>query len=751
MIYTSDDMDLGAIFKDTGIVKRRRGNPRTRQPFKYRDVICAFDIETTRIKTGSHNSGSERKPHMVDDYIAIMYIWQFQIGLDVTVIGRTWEQFRSFMERLASCIGEEERILIFVHYLAHEWQYFRDQRVLGDKINEDSVFLVKPRTPVRFLCWDDKFEFRCSALHSNMSLDEYTSKMKVEHQKLSGDDFDYEKTRFPWTPLTDRELQYCYNDVIGLVEAVTAEMFIDGDNAYTFPLTSTGYVRRDMKAARQTLPHGYIEKQLPDYHTYKMLRAAFRGGNTHANRYWSDKRCNETVYCRDFSSSYPNVLINCKYPVTPFREIDPSARHLHHIIELINKGRAVIMEVALRNVELRDKYWPVPYLSRDKCRNIYDALYDNGRILSAQYLETTITDVDLKIICDEYDLTEDDVSIIDARFASYGYIPDQIRNVIREYYHRKTALKGDDEKESAYEKEKAKQNACYGMMAQNPVKLNDIYKYGGYHTGLRYKRPDGVMDFLSELEAIDADIDIYEMAHKYNIDKSTLPYQWGVWCTCHARARLERAIRICHDQTSWGDFLYCDTDSVFYYGEKNFDAMNQEAIQDSRKNKAYATDIKGEVHYMGVMEEETKKTSKSFKTLGAKKYAYITMDDQLHITIAGVNKRKGAAELNAAAAKINARKKPGEKPIDGLSCLRETFVFRDAGGTVSQYNDDPIDDFEIDGHHIYVPSNIAIVPSTYNVSLSQDYGDLIDALDRNGLMDLYRQNYVGAQLPSIEI
>lgn len=752
MIYTSSDVDLDHEFRFIDVVKRRRGNPGSRQKFQYLSAICAFDIETSRHKVGRHNAGTDKHPHWVDDYVSMMYIWQFQLGPDCTVYGRTWEDFGAFMVDLVSHIADGQRLVIFVHNLAYEFQYLRDPAILGRYIDDESVFLIRPRTPVRFQCFDGKIEFRCSYIHSNMSLDEYTDKMKVQHRKLSGDEFDYDEIRYPWTPLTDRQLEYCYNDVIGLVEAIITEMLSDGDDLYSFPLTATGYVRKDMKKAKQppNLPYGYIEKQLPDYPTYQLLRQAFRGGNTHANRYWTDKRCDDPVTCRDFSSSYPNVLINCKYPVTPFREIDRKSLTLDHMMELMNKGRALVMQVAFYDLHLRDPFWPVPYLSRDKCREIYNAEYDNGRILRAEYLETTITDIDLRIIADEYEITEHDVVIIDARFASYGYLPDVIRDVIRDYYNRKTALKGDDAQKIQYDKAKAKLNSCYGMMAQNPVKLNDVYKDYQFLTGIKYKDDAGKTKFLTEEDAEKNDFDIYELAHRENIDKSTLPYQWGVWCTCWARERLERAIKICHDQNTFGDFLYCDTDSVYYYGTKDFEQLNADAIHDSTMNKAYAEDIKGVRHYMGVMEID--KTCASFKTLGAKKYAYIDNAGKLHITIAGVSKSKGAAELEAAAAKQNKRRiKAGKKPIDGLTCLQEDFVFRDAGGTESQYNDDPIPEFKIDGHTVYLPSNVVIVPSTYKVSIAPSYTELLETLERLGLMDLYAKNFAGAQLPSIEI
>lgn len=42
----------------------------------YMDIVCAFDIETTYIPEIGQS---------------VMYIWQFQLGEEITIIGRTWE------------------------------------------------------------------------------------------------------------------------------------------------------------------------------------------------------------------------------------------------------------------------------------------------------------------------------------------------------------------------------------------------------------------------------------------------------------------------------------------------------------------------------------------------------------------------------------------------------------------------------------------------------------------------------------
>ena len=741
-LYNASEFDVQSLIAALPVQKRRRGNPSKKSDYTYVDIICAFDIETSLIKTGEHRTGGARSGHTVEDYQAVMYIWQMQLGLDVTLVGRTWDEFLNTMRDIAGALSAGRRIVFFVHNLAYEFQFLRDQRILGDVLDESSVFCVKPRTPVKFLCFDGKVEFRCSYIHSNMSLDEFTDKLHVEHRKLSGDEFDYSKLRYSWTPLTDRELEYCVNDVRGLVECLYTECDVDHDNLYTLPLTSTGYVRRDIKRVIQELPHGYIHKQLPDYPTYKMLREAFRGGNTHASRFVTGRRFDRPIKCMDFSSSYPNVLLNAKFPITPFREIREGMQDINDIIKLMKKGRAVLARVALWHVKLRDQFWPVPYLTKDKSRNIVNADYDNGRIISADYLETTITDVDLMILLDEYDFTAE---IIEARFASYGYIPDQIREVIREYFCRKTALKLDEKNIIdytddiintlvQYTKSKNKLNACYGMTAQCPVKLEECYQNGDYIVGLHYKDPEGNRHFLSEEQAEVDCIDIYSMAHAENIEKSIMPYQWGVWVTAWAREHLEQAIRIC-----WRSFLYCDTDSVYFYGDPDFTAYNQAAQESSRKNGAYADDREGVTHYMGVMELDKQITS--FITYGAKKYAYIDKKG-FHITIAGVNKKKGAAELEAYAAEHGLK--------DGIDALTEDFVFSDAGGTESVYNDSPTW-LTIDGNQIYVPSNVAIKPSTYKVGISDDYSQLLAFLIDRGLIDLYKKNFEGAQLPTIDI
>ena len=102
-----------------------------------------------------------------------------------------------------------------------------------------------------------------------MSLDAFTHKMGVPDAKLH--DFDYSIVRYPWTALTPEELDYCINDVKGLVQALKKEMTMDGDTLYTIPLTSTGYVRRDCKKAMENFNHVQLAEMFPDASVFKLL------------------------------------------------------------------------------------------------------------------------------------------------------------------------------------------------------------------------------------------------------------------------------------------------------------------------------------------------------------------------------------------------------------------------------------------------------------------------------------------------
>ena len=673
MVVKCADFQPEVYFHKCPIVKNRKGNPAGKKRH-YVDITTAFDIETSIVPGLNH---------------AVMYIWQWQFSTDYTVIGRTWEEFLTLQKKIREHLPEGYWLVVYVHNLSYEFQFLKGIY----KFYPDDIFATASRKPVKADMWGC-FEFRCSYKLTNMSLKQFTNRMRVEHTKLSGEDFNYSITRYPWTELSAEELEYCVNDVLGLVEALNALMSRDQDTLYTIPLTSTGYVRRNAKRAmRKDIHHCFVNSILPDIETYRALREAFRGGNTHANRYYAGDII-ENVHSADRSSSYPAVMCNCEFPMSRFIPILPKDLNLGYITRCITiRHKALLLRIRIENLRLRDKFWGCPYLSSDKCRNCDDVLdtFDNGRILRAGRIETTITDIDLKIIMEEY---TGEITFLQGWYASYKKLPQALIDEVIQYYKDKTELKGVKGQEIYYDKAKALLNSLYGMMAQDPVKHSLIFSQVGDW------EPDSVSD--------------EELLEKSN-QKAFLAYQWGVWVTAHSRDALERGIRLVHE-TEGADFVYCDTDSVKYVGTVNWDNYNSDRIRECISSGSLATDPAGITHYMGVFETEddpdTGVAYRYFKTLGAKKYAYIVHEGEgVHCTIAGVNKKLGGKELDK---------------YGGLSAFEDGFVFRDAGGTQAVYNDIPeIPEVVVDGHRLKITSNTAILPSEYTLGITGEYERII--------------------------
>ena len=604
-----------------------------------------------------------------------MYIWQMQIGLNYTIIGRTWEELFDLLNRLKEHL-HDKWLVIYDHNLSYEIQYLKGLY----EFENDEVFCTDSRKVMKCSMFDC-FEFRCSYYLTNMSLDAFLKQMHVENQKLSGLEFDYSKIRYPWTELTDQELAYCINDVKGLVQALYKYLKANGDDLQTIPYTSTGFVRRDVRNAMATYNHQQLQDMLPNTKVYKLLRAAFRGGNTLSNR-WYTGDIIENVRSVDITSSYPAVMLTCDFPMSKFYRI-PKAR-ISDLKTYLNRHVPLLINIALYNVDLISTFKGAPYLSRDKCSNIIQGTYCNGRVLRAAYLETVITDIDFKIILSMYKW--DAAEVIDLYYSSYKPLPEQFKKVIRKYYRTKTELKGvdmdsDPDNYLLYCIDKAKLNASYGMCAQDPVK--DVIDFNGGKYEPQNK-------------------ELWQLLKDSN-RKAFLSYAWGVWCTAWARYRLQLMI----DQADT-NFIYADTDSVKFIGDLDLTAFNNDRIKESIANEAYAMDRKGIVHHIGIFEDDG--CYKQFKTLGAKKYVYVDMNDQLHITIAGVNKRLGPAELGS------------------IENFKEGFIFNKAGGTESVFNDDMDDYIMVDGHKLHITDNILIRDSSYTLGITAEYEAILKGI-----------------------
>lgn len=712
-------------------LERGKGNPgSSKSRPDYLPIIATFDTETSTYYTEHklHNGQIEKQPH------AFVYIWMFYLPyIDTLVYGRTINDYRDFAERLSDQLRAV--LICFCHNLSFDWT-FLDSVYEFKNDPEPEVFSVKPRKILIASMF--KIEHRCSMLLSNLSLDSYTKQMGVEHKKLSGKDFNYDKLRFPWTELDEKtEWPYVINDVVGLAEAVQKEIEISKKDLYHFPFTSTGFVRQDLRQAVRHISDGLFRQMQPTYEVYKALRQAFRGGDTHANRLYAGQPISRPGYSYDRSSSYPDVQCNHLFPMTPFKRVENT--DVFNVLERRKKyKKALLMKVKFTEIRLKVKNWGFPYISTDlnkvslppydRENHIDYVETDNGRVLYSPWVIMTITDVDLDIILNEY--TFDDMVVIDCWESRYGKLPPAFTDVVRYYYGMKTKLKGvkkqsDDELDPQiiYNLMKARLNAVYGCTAQDIIKADLCYDWAKHEWKecLWDKKTNKYIELPWETDKDQAEHMIFDE----KIKSAWLPYQLACWTTAWARYELHCGLHNVADQG--GVPLYCDTDSVKYIGDwVKWDDLNKRLRESSIANDAYADDANGERHYMGVWEKEGKfeHSFERFSTLGAKKYCYEELEEvdgkiipKLHVTIAAVTKKDGAKEL---------AEKGG---LDRFAICRHKhneLKFVKAGGTALIYNDDDDFDVEIDGHTLHIGRNVVITDDTYTLSLSDDYSALVD-------------------------
>lgn len=640
-----------------------------KKKINYINSINAFDIETTTIKGKT-----------AADSFSFMHTFQVALNETTVIFGHTWEDFTLLLNKLRKTLNlsYSNRLVFYVHNLAYEFQFIKDF------ISIDNMFSKAKRRPLYIHC--EGIEFRCSYFLTNMSLAEFLIKTPgVKYLKNSGDDYDYEKLRYPDTPQTMIEQSYEYCDVRGLCEGLRIQFFSDYTMA-DIPLTSTGFVRSDCREAMKKNPANrekFLEKALT-LSDYKLCREAFRGGNCHANREHAGKKL-INIHSYDETSAYIAAMFRFKYPSSQFREIEIKTEAE---LLLYSNKYCLVMEIDLFELEIKDRT-PIPYIDYSHCKKIYKSENDNGRVLRASYIKYTCTNVDFEIIKRQYKIEK--ITVCKCIYAEKDYLPIEFLEKVLSFFDGKTKLKNIDP--LLYMKSKNKLNATYGMM---------------------------VTDILNQLvEYIDNKWEVGEESEQkllekyYNSRNSFLSYQDGVFVTAYARHLLQQAIDRIGD-----DVVYVDTDSVKYIGDHEyvFNDLNSyiDTLKNTLKIRISSKDNDGNEYTLGIWEKEPDYLE--FKTLGAKKYAYTTEKHGFGITIAGVNKTDGAVIISSLDNfKLSAVYK--NKIIDGKK-------YR-IGRTDTHYTDLLPQTVTIDGHTFTTASYISIVDSEYTMKITKEYLKLI--------------------------
>lgn len=666
-----------------------------KQGCRYSDNIYTFDIEVTSLF--NINNNWQPFDYSIDDYTSIehascVYISMFGINDNVYY----FRDFSMFEQILKTISDSFVRKIIYVHNLAYEMNFMR---MFLHKYTIENVLASAPHKPICFYIKELNIEFRCSYRLTNLSLAKSAEKYTTVKKKTG--DLDYNLPYSPLSKLDKKALGYCEYDIICLYEIIKY-FRSEYEHVYNIPYTQTGEVRRDLK---NRLDYFYFKKQqafIPDYEIYLYLMQAFQGGITHANMIYSNTVLNN-VYSADETSAYPTMMLTKKFPCGKWTDYDIQD------YERMKNFKAFMFHVKLKNV--KSKLYN-HYLSSYKCLSKVNLFSDNGRIIKADEIEIVVTDCDYEMIKQSYAYT--DIEYIRILGCNKYYLDRRILQYILDLYKQKTELKGVAGQEEYYMKAKQRVNSLFGCSVTSVFNQDTYFKNNKWG---RYCNPD--TEDEEERQAIKEKF-INDKLDELRNGTNYFQYACGVWVTAYNRQAL-------WSQIVENDSIVCyyDTDSIksvkpidfSKYNEQIIKECEQSAIENGLDIDDFApADIKGIKHPLGIFDIE--KTSKTFITLGAKKYC-CDYGDGLHLTVSGVPK--------SAVSALN----------NDITNFKHGFVFdyASANKNIHFYTEQtPFTFTDTDGNNYTCTDTYGIVlqPTTYKLGITEEYEKVLEEYGNNG-------------------
>lgn len=614
----------------------------------------------------------------IDEATGWVYQWAICIKQNSFVYGRTPSELIDFLVRMAEHykLTDEKKVICYVHNLSYDLAYLKkfllryDPNLNTLAIDNHTVLTV------------DMLGFRlvCSYKLTNLSLAVLSDKYAKRYLKATGE-IDYAVVRYQDTELTSTDWLYMFSDVASQYDGVFEYLKM---NNYSFvadaPFTSTGFVRADCRKSARAC-HGWHEefkKSALSLSQYRLCRQAFMGGITIASyKYSGQTITSDKLSHKDFTSSYPaRQIINYMPSGKPMEWGKVSSRD--ELEYLINKYCCVFM-LYMEEVHIKAGV-TAPYIPSSKCIGVNqkELLKLNGKVVFAPHLSIAVTEIDFKWIIKQYDAKV--IKVSNMIVFERGKMPDWLKGKIMEYFKNKCTLKVSNP--SLYGKSKALLNGVYGMTAT--AILREQYKMD---------IDNAIIKKVVEEDADESDqkrLDKY-----YNSYNNYLEYQWALWTTAHARDALMTMIEV----VGYDNFIYCDTDSVFYLETPDNKIKMEEYQEDCKRRAIEAGAFIGD-NYLGMPTDEPELTQ--IRTLHAKCYAMME-EGKLNVVIAGIPKKAIKWKDGKPVTMTNAEE------LGNIDNLCDGFEFTHCGGTRCVYNDErPIEVRKINGHKTELATSAVI-------------------------------------------
>lgn len=774
--YASDEMYVKRVIEETASNKEYMQclSSGKKSVKSVRMLPMGLDIETTTITREGASEGVVVR--------AYMYIWQMVIG-DFVIYGRTWSEWRELMAKVQKGLnlGKDGNVttyaILWIANLSFEFHFIAQQKYNGFSILKDTFASgsMSPLTAeIGFTDDAESYGFKCmDCLQIGENSLASLAKSYCVTQKATGD-LDYNnKIRNSKTPLTEKELGYCRNDVVILHE--WARYYIEAfmKQCHVMPITKTGILRKtvqqefdeacndDAWLRSKTL---YAHPMFDEY--YNAFKYLYRGGYTHANYSVAGKAIPD-VTGRDFTSSYPAVMLQESFPVNfvlpeVFRKGKYADITTVNDLDRIPAGVHYTFTVRLNNVMAKTNHSlesiaKLHEFDGNYARCVEDCgiIEDNGRILFAMEMTVSLTELDWAMYKEMY-TWYGNPEITDLMLSESAPMPEWFTKIVKLHYKNKAKLKrSGQEGTSQYKFAKAMVNALYGLTVER-IHFDD-FKFNEEGDGLWHTDSPNIEDDYAKMwDMYEDDLwrsDEKKKEHRGKPHRPLSPY-YGIYVTAFARKRIIDAILACGD-----DALYSDTDSVYIRNYKKrawyFDNWNKKIAE---KNKAlFGEDYEwlgdlGEfdpVKIEGVDENgnDVKSEWYTFCTMGAKRYIKFDKHYNLETTIAGLPKKALKDKVLDKYGDVS-KKEMCEHALELFSgaLFKEDFEMLVIEGILTgkkgkKYNNKPHEDWVTDDYGntelMHEDSSIALIPASFSMKVKEGYKNLIV----NGLNDVWKERF----------
>lgn len=552
--------------------------------------FLVLDIETSQ-KTEKVIEDGEEKERPVAVWLSYgcIKLYDNKANTIEKLLFREWSELFTFLSSV-NITFTNKKIICFVHNLSYEFDFLIKNLSLYSKILANSTHKVISSNLEYF----GNIEFRCTYMLTGLSLRKMGE--LIGYPKLESD----YRTVTPIDDILPEEWGYNERDC-DVVAEYLVKVYFKEYNLSTIPYTKTGIVRKKFKEFYKisNTPHNW--DLMPPENCYQALNDAFQGAITISNPVFTGYEV-YNLKSYDEASEYPSIMLKERFPYN-IKKLDEFSQNENE------KHEFYIMRVKFYNI--RSKYeWA--WLSRSKFHD-YDMLssvFYNGKLISSEYVERTITNIDFDNIKNTYDF--DEYEIVEFyQLYNIDYLPEEYIETIKFFaepkYEYKKLLNSTNENApefpeiaKSYMLAKNDFNSIYGMCVQKicPTEyiIDDFFQW--HENDLKY-----------------------ECNPKTHMKRNFLI---GIFITAYARRNwLNAVIKNCPYT-----FVYGDTDSIKFIGDTFIETNSR--LQPEYDSIPY-------LHGLGLFDEE--EPYDKFVTWGAKKYAY-EREGIVHTVVAGLPKAK---------------------------------------------------------------------------------------------------------------